>query len=146
MKTTKRRRPLTNAEIDAAYRRYDEMLAREPLATEVRYLPKRDVVLVEMNNGASLIIPRRLMQGLNGATPAQMRRPCILGDGTILSWPELDADFTVMSLLQGVYGGRHWMSELARHGGAAKSEAKTKAARLNGAKGGRPRKAPARRR
>lgn len=58
-----------------------------------------------------------------------------------LSWPDLDADFTIMSLLQGIYGGRKWMSELARHAGAATSEAKAIAARINGAKGGRPRKA-----
>jgi hypothetical protein len=140
MSTTKRRRSLTNAAIDAAYRRYDERLAKEPLATKVQYRPSRDVVIVEMNNGASLIIPRPLMQGLNDATPAQLRGACIVGHGTVLSWPELDADFTVMSLLHGVYGGGRWMSELARHGGEVKSKAKARAARLNGAKGGRPRK------
>jgi hypothetical protein len=144
--TTKRRRSLTNAEIDAAYRRYDERLAKEPLATKVRYLPSRDLVLVEMNNGASLTIPRRLLQGLAGASPAQLRHACIAADGTIVSWPDLDADFTIMSLLQGVYGGRSWMSGLARRGGEAKSEAKARAARLNGKKGGRPRKALARKR
>jgi hypothetical protein len=46
-----------------------------------------------------------------------------------------------MSLLHGVYGGRKWMSELARQAGAATSESKANAARINGKKGGRPRKA-----
>jgi hypothetical protein len=45
------RRSLSDAEIEAAYRRQDERLAREPLATKVRYLPSRDLVLIEMNNG-----------------------------------------------------------------------------------------------
>jgi hypothetical protein len=49
-----------------------------------------------------------------------------------------------MSLLHGVYGGKKWMSELARRAGAATSEAKARAARINGAKGGRPRKTTAR--
>jgi len=42
----------------------------------------------------------------------------------------------VISLLHGVYGGRKWMSEFARHAGAVTSEAKARAARINGAKGG----------
>jgi hypothetical protein len=146
MNATKRRRSLSDADIEAAYRRQDERLAKEPLATKVRYLPSRDLVLIEMNNGAALTIPRRLLQGLSDAAPAKLRRVWISEQGTVVSWPDLDADFTIMSLLHGVYGGRSWMSGLARRGGEAKSEAKTRAARLNGKKGGRPRKAVARKR
>ncbi len=144
MNATKRRRSLSDAEITAAYRRRDRRLAREPLATSVRYLPSRDAVLIEMDNRAALIIPRRLLQGLTDASPAQLRRGNVEGRGTAVSWPELDADFTIMSLLHGVYGGKRWMSELARRGGEAKSLAKARAARVNGAKGGRPRKTGAR--
>lgn len=137
MNATKRR-SLTDAEIDAAYRRRDARLTREPLAMHVQYVPSRDAVKIEMNNGASLIVPRRLLQGLNGAAPAQLRHARIADQGTAISWPDLDADFTIMSLLHGVYGGKRWMSELARRGGEVKSKAKARAARLNGAKGGRP--------
>jgi hypothetical protein len=143
MSITKSRR-LTNAEIDAAFRRRDRRLSMEPLAISVRYIPARNSIVVEMNNGASLVIPRQLLQGLDDASPSQLRNAYVSGRGTSLSWPDLDADFTIMSLLHGVYGGKKWMSELARRAGAATSEAKTKAARLNGAKGGRPRKAPGR--
>ena len=140
MRTTKRRH-LTNAEIDAAFRRRDRRLATEPLAISVRYLPTRNRVIVEMNNGASLAIPRQLLQGLDDASPSQLRNACVSGRGTAVSWPDLDADFTIVSLLHGIYGGRKWMSELARHAGAATTEAKARAARINGAKGGRPRNA-----
>lgn len=140
MSSAKRHR-LTNMEIDAAFRRHDRRLATEPLAISVRYIPTRNSVVVEMNNGASLVIPRQLLQGLGDATPSQLRNVCISGRGTSLSWPDLDADFTMMSLLHGVYGGRKWMSELARQAGSATSDAKAKAARINGAKGGRPPKA-----
>jgi len=143
MSITKRRR-LTNAQIDAAFRRRDQRLATEPLAVSVRYIPTRNSVVIEMDNGASLVIPRRLLQGLSDGSPAQLRNACVTGAGTSLSWPDLDADFTIVSLLHGVYGGKKWMSELARHAGAATSEAKAKAARVNGAKGGRPRKAAGR--
>lgn len=131
---------LSDAEIDAAYRRREEELATQPLAVSVRYDHVRDTVVVEMNNRAELVIPRQLMQGLRDATPEALRGGEIAGQGTELTWPELDADFTVMSLLRGVYGGRKWMSELARHAGATTSAAKAAAARVNGRKGGRPRK------
>jgi hypothetical protein len=143
MSITKSRR-LTNAEIDAAFRRRDRRLSMEPLAISVRYIPTRNSIVVEMNNGASLVIPRQLLQGLGDASHLQLRNAYVSGRGTSLSWPDLDADFTIMSLLHGVYGGKKWMSELARRAGAATSEAKAKAARLNGAKGGRPRKAAGR--
>jgi hypothetical protein len=139
MSASKRR--LTDAAIDSAFRRRERRLASEPLAVSVRYISTRDSVVVEMNNGASLVVPRRLLQGLENAPSSQLRHACVSGQGTSLSWPDLDADFTIMSLLHGVYGGKKWMSELARHAGAATSAAKAKAARLNGAKGGRPRKA-----
>jgi hypothetical protein len=61
--------------------------------------------------------------------------------GFNLHWPALDVDLFVPALLAGVFGTRAWMArELARVGGQARSAAKTKAARANGAKGGRPRK------
>jgi hypothetical protein len=139
MKATKRT-ALTNSEIDAAFRRRDRRLANEPLAISARYIPARDSLIVEMNNGASLVIPRHLLQGLSDASPSQLRDAQVLGRGTSLSWPDLDADLTIMSLLHGVYGGKKWMSELARQAGTVTSDAKAKAARLNGTKGGRPRK------
>ena len=139
MSTTKTHQ-LTNVEIDAAFRRRGQRLSSEPLATSVRYAPTRDNIIVEMNNGASLIVPRQLLQGLDDASASTLRNVRVSGRGPSVSWPDLDADFTIMSMLHGVYGGKKWMSELARHAGAARSEAKAKAARTNGAKGGRPRK------
>ncbi len=42
--------------------------------------------------------------------------------------------------LAGRLGSKRWMSELGRKGGRATSAAKSEAARINGQKGGRPRK------
>jgi hypothetical protein len=140
MNTPRTRQSLTASEIAAAFRRRSKRLSREPLAISVRYIAARNSVVIEMNNGASLIIPRQLLQGLGDASLPELRNACVSGRGTYISWPDLDADFTIMSLLHGVYGGKKWMSELARYAGAAKSEAKAEAARINGSKGGRPRK------
>lgn len=133
---------ISDAEIDAAYRRHEQRLATEPLAASVRYDRRRDAIVVKMTNEAELTIPRRLLQGLRNATPDDLRDGQVAEEGTALTWPALDADFTVLSLLGGVYGGRRWMSELARRAGATSSAAKAAAARLNGRKGGRPRKKP----
>jgi hypothetical protein len=130
---------ISDASIELAYRRRDEQLATEPRAVGVRYHRADDTIIVEMNNGAALVIPRRLLQGLRDAMPDQLRGGLVAAGGTALTWPVLDVDFTVMALLRGVYGGRKWMSELARHAGATTSPAKAAAARANGRKGGRPR-------
>jgi hypothetical protein len=61
--------------------------------------------------------------------------------GTGLYWPKLDVDLTVEGLLSGMFGSEKWMlrQHLAK-AGSAKSVAKSKASRENGAKGGRPKK------
>ncbi len=133
---------ISDAAIEAAYRRRDEQIATEPLAADVRYDRASDAIIVQMNNGAALVVPRRLLQGLRGATVDELQSSVIAGQGTAIAWPLLDVDFTVLGLLRGVYGGRRWMSELARHAGATTSEAKAAAARVNGRKGGRPRRKP----
>jgi hypothetical protein len=138
--TSRKAMTISDAEIEAARRRYDERLRTEPLATSVRYDEPTDKVVIEINNGATLIVPRLLMQGLTEATVAQLRRGDIAGHGTCLEWRDVDADFTIISLLGGVFGGKRWMAELARRAGSTPSPAKAAAARRNGAKGGRPRK------
>lgn len=137
--------PPTDAELDEARRRYEARLAIEPLATRVYYDRVGDTIVVEMNNGAALVVPRRLMQGLTNAIPEQLERAQLCGDGTFIDFDELDTQFTVMSLLMGIYGGKKWMSEVASRAGATRSPAKAAAARANGRKGGRPRKSAAER-
>lgn len=73
--------------------------------------------------------------------PGTWRKVEIAGAGFGLHWPNLDADLSLPSLLAGRFGTQAWMSELARRAGSISSPAKAAAARVNGAKGGRPRKA-----
>ena len=107
-----RAKTVSDSEIAEAYRRADEQRAVEPLAVGVHYDRTVDAVTIEMSIGAALVIPRHLLQGLQEATPEQLERGLLAAQGTALAWPELDADFTVASLLHGVYGGKRWMSEL----------------------------------
>jgi hypothetical protein len=78
---------------------------------------------------------------LGNATSKQIQNYELLGRGTGISFPDLDVDLYVPALIEGVYGNRRWMAQLGKKGGSAKTAAKRKAAKANGAKGGRPARA-----
>ena len=129
----------TDAEIDAAFERAKD-LDGEPLAVNVQYDSKLRVLVVSLSNGRRLAMPVENLQGLESASPEHIRMYELVGRGTGIHFPALDADFYVPALIEGVYGNRVWMSELGRKGGSATSEAKKQAGRANGARGGRPKK------
>ncbi len=126
-------------EIDAAIRRSKASLTNEVTATEVRYVPSLDVFVLKLSNGMRSLLPREQLQGLESATRKQLTNVKLVGGGSGLHWPDLDADLLVEGLLNGVYGTKTWMSNLGRRGGSARSKVKSDAARRNGLKGGRPR-------
>jgi len=119
----------------------EDRILHEPRAVAARYDRRTRKVVIELSNGCTLLVPPEFAQGLRGASPSHLANVRILGPGTAISWPALDVQFSVTGLLAGVFGTRAWMAELGRTGGRAKSAAKSRAARRNGAKGGRPRKA-----
>lgn len=131
----------TDAEIDRALE-HAKSLQGELRVTEVEYRPGAglDLLILKLSDGRRHMIPREDLQGLQSATKEQIARVQILGKGTGLHWPALDVDLYVPSLLRGVYGNKKWMAEIGRNGGSVKSAAKKRAARVNGLKGGRPRR------
>ena len=131
----------SDAQIAAAEARGKELFETEPRALAARYDAKSGRIVVELSNGATYAFPAALGQDLEKATPAQLAEVEVLGLGFGLHWESLDVDLSIAGLLAGRFGTRAWMSELARRAGSVKSPAKAAAARANGAKGGRPRKA-----
>jgi hypothetical protein len=131
----------SDAEIDRAIERAKK-LRDEPLVAEVEYRPGAglDLLILKLTDGRRQVIPREELQGLRSATKDQIARVEIVGGGTGLHWPSLDVDLYVPGLLRGIYGSTKWMAEIGRSGGSAKSVAKKRAARVNGLKGGRPRR------
>ena len=138
----------SDADIDAA-------IGRGKLAPSIRvvkatYDESNDEIYIQFDNGARLGLPRKLLQGLTDAKPAQLRTITILGPGTGLQWPKLDVIHYVPGLIDGVFGTRQWMndlpalrarmSELGRMSALVRTPAKVAAARENGKKGGRPKK------
>ena len=119
---------VADAEIDAAIARskvYDEHTP--PIAVDAAYAS--GAIEIRFATGVELRVPAKLLQGLERASAAQLA-----ASTTIYRLP---------MLLAGVFGSRRWMREIGKRGGAARSVAKTRAARVNGRKGGRPRKVAA---
>ena len=131
----------TDADIDRAIERA-RRLREGPLVKEVEYRPEPslDMVILKLTDGSRRMIPREDLQGLERGTQEQLARVEIVGGGTGLHWPDLDADLYVPALLRGVYGTKLWMAKIGKRGGAARSNAKKRAARANGRLGGRPRR------
>lgn len=128
----------TDAEIDAAIAK--AAVRPFPEAVAASYDPAGDAIVIRFADGVELRLPRRLVQGLQRATPEQLGRIVVEGPGTGLVWPALGVAHYVPGLVTGVFGTRQWMVEIGRRGGARRTKAKALAARANGAKGGRPRR------
>lgn len=129
---------LTDAQIEAANERGRIAQQTEPRATSARYDARAERIVVELTSGATFAFPPALVQGLCDATPDQLADIEVTPIGYGLHWPQLDEDYSVPGLMNGVFGTAKWMAARA---GRATSPAKAAAARANGAKGGRPRKA-----
>ncbi len=114
-------------------------LLKEPHARRARYDEKTRRIVVDLSNGAQFAFPPDLAQGLAGAKKSALKEIIVSPAGAGLYWPQLDADLTVSGLLAGIFGSKMWMRELASKGGKSVSKKKATAARVNGAKGGRPR-------
>ena len=130
---------VSNAEIDSAIARARQFEAGDPRVASARYDPKEDSIVLQFADGLKVSIPRKQLQGLEHADPSQLSKIELVGNGTGLHWPSIDVDHYVLGLLAHRFGTKRWMNEIGRRGGLVKSEAKSKAARRNGLKGGRPR-------
>jgi hypothetical protein len=133
---------VTDADLKRAEARGRAMLETEPRASAARYERATGRVVIDLTNGCSYAFPAALAQDLQGASDDDLAGVQVDGVGFNLHFPALDADLYVPALVSGIFGTQVWMArELARIAGRKTSKAKAVAARANGAKGGRPRKA-----
>jgi hypothetical protein len=122
--------------------RMKQRIAAGPSAVGASYRSDDGRVVIDLSNGVSVAIPARDIQGLEQASAddLQVIELTPLGDG--LHFPAVDADLYLPALLADILGSRTFMAKrLGKAGGASRSELKAEAARANGARGGRPRKA-----
>jgi hypothetical protein len=130
---------------DESFARQNEAAAREareaeriePRAVFVSYDAGRGMVLVEMASGFLFGFAPERAPGLAGASAEQLSAVRISPSGDGLHWEALDAHLSLGGLVETAFNLREWAP---RYLGQMKSEAKARAARENGLKGGRPRK------
>ena len=113
----------TDAQITAALRRAREFAKYDHHVERVFYSPRTDRFQLRMENGVTHSIPRRLLQGLQDASTAQLSDIELVGLGTGLYWPTLDVAHEVSGLLSGVYGSEKWMRKLENETGRDKISA-----------------------
>lgn len=135
---------ISEAEFAQANKRMAKRRKAEPYAVAAEYEAGRNMIVVSLSNGAEVRFPVAKLQGLAGAKADELAHIEIDPAGYGLSFPKLDADFSLPDLMQGVFGSRAWMAALlGSQGGKSVSQRKVMAARSNGRLGGRPRKAAA---
>lgn len=132
-------RPLTDADIDREIADAAAASAADAAAglyaTTARYDRARRRIVLELTNGYLLGVPVDALPDLATATAAQLAAVELSPAGMALRIPALDADYSVPGLVLALAA-----RERGRRGGKATSRRKKRAARANGAKGGRPRK------
>jgi hypothetical protein len=141
---------MATTEISAKQReRFERARARgrarieDPSAVDdARYHSDADAILLTFKGGGSMSIPRAMVPGLERASGSQLEGVVVSRAGDALSWPSLDVDVYIPGLVERAFGGRVFAASTGRRGGRRRSKAKTAAAKVNGAKGGRPRKRP----
>ena len=127
-------------QIDRALAAFDEVEALPPLTSGCWFDVKTRRIVIEFTAGDEYRFPPEWAQGLGEATDEQLSNIEIFPSGCGLRWPDLDVDLSVSFIMEGVFGNREWMANIAAKGGRSTSEAKKAAARVNGKKGGRPKK------
>jgi hypothetical protein len=134
---------ISDDEFDRQFNEASERTAlnfqNEPKIDNAFYNPDKDDVFISLLNGVSIIIPRKLISELSNANKEQLSNLTLTPLKETLAWEELDVYISLKGLIIEYFKLLNWMGPvIARENGKATSEAKAKASRLNGAKGGRP--------
>ncbi len=126
------------AQIDRAIARQAEIDATEPRANKVSF--DDDRITIYFNNGAIFSFLPESVEAIATLSPELLATVELTPSAKGLRWDEPDIDLSIIGLMMGIFGSQQWMKEIASKGGKSKSERKKAASRVNGKKGGRPKK------
>jgi hypothetical protein len=133
------REPLSPAALNKIIKDGKRREATEPRAVSAHYDRAADLIVARLRSGVFFIFPRTFVPGLKGARRSQIEHMELVGNGASLEWPDVDDGIDLVHLIERSIGLKTTVSA-GRNGGRAKTKAKAAAARVNGAKGGRPKK------
>ena len=126
---------------EAAIREAREADRIEPRASAVRYDPRIGLILVDLRSGFAFGFPPERIAGLAGSSAKELSTVRISPSGDGLHWDDQDVQVSLTGLVRDALNLEEWAPRLM---GQVRSEAKARASRLNGLKGGRPRRVPKR--
>ncbi|MHB8139960.1 MAG: DUF2442 domain-containing protein [Vulcanimicrobiaceae bacterium] len=116
---------------------------RERTATKIRaahYDRRHDSIVVDLSTSSTLTVPRRSILGFVNASPQALADVEITPGGEGL-WADAVDDGVLLEQLLILAAGRAMLGTIgARINAAKKSPERAAASRVNGAKGGRPRR------
>ena len=130
-----------NNQIDAVIARSAEQNLFEPKACEAFYDRQSREIVIYFDNGCKFECPILLLQGVCNLTDNEIAEVKLTPAGWGVTWENADLNFGVNGLVQGIFGTKAWMKEIAARKSRSRSEKKQAASRTNGKKGGRQRKA-----
>lgn len=116
-------------------------------AQAVRYVPERDAIEIVTNRNAGFLIPRQWIGALQDVPTEELRKLEVWPDGSGIELEDRDVHISVHGLLTAILPAmlpsRTIAAIFASRGGQATSRAKRISSKVNGRKGGRPRKSTA---
>jgi len=115
---------------------------REPHAATAGYDRATRRLRVGLTNGAEFSVAVALVPELRDASDVDLSAVEVGPAGVGVHWPALDVDLSVTGLARLVFGVGVVQRAAGAAAGRVRSPEKAEAARKNGARGGRPRKAP----
>ncbi|HEX8454605.1 MAG TPA: DUF2442 domain-containing protein [Longimicrobium sp.] len=127
----------TDAEIEEARERAVREALIEPRAASAHFDAATGRIVVELTNGCLFGFVPTERELLTTATPEQLAAVEVDLGGEGLHWEEIDADLSVPGTIAHRLNLAAWAPKFM---GQRTSEAKSAAARANGAKGGRPKR------
>lgn len=68
--------------------------------------------MIYLKSDVFIGIPPRLIQELDWATPEELQDFWIASKGNAMHWDILDASFSILGLVHGIYGRQNWMHGL----------------------------------
>jgi hypothetical protein len=137
----------TQDDLDRMYQEAEERRRTTPTATAIAYDAATRTFTMRLLAGGVVQFAADQVRELTGATEGQLAEVTLSPGGSAVNWPAIDMDIAVPGLVLDLVAGEGWRpamrAMLMREVQGAKTPAKAEAARRNGAKGGRPRKAAA---